>query len=91
MIEMTCDPSASVFPSAPVIWRGSDRESLLDFPGPASVGPSDDNVNVGSPDDDPINRRIAGMSAAAEDIVGLYVKVPTGWSNLQLGPNLQIP
>lgn len=90
MLEVTCDPSASIFSSAPVNWRGSDRESLLDFPEPASVGPSDDNVNIGGPDDDPINRRTAGMSAAAED-VGLYVKVPTGWSNLQLGPNLQIP
>lgn len=79
MLEVTCDPSASIFSTTSVIWRGSDRESLLAFPGSASANPSDDdNVNLGGPDDDPINRRTAGMSAAVEDVLGLYVKVPTG-------------
>lgn len=85
-----CDPSASIFSSAEVLCRCSDSESLLDIPTPDSAGPSLDNVNAGGPDEDPINRRIAGISAPGDDI-GLYVKVPTGWSNLQLGPNLHIP
>lgn len=79
MPELVCDHSASMFSSAEVVCRSSVKDSFLDFPGPASAG-----------DEDPINRRIAGMSVP-EVVVVLYVKVPSGWSNLQFGPNLQIP
>lgn len=57
---------------------------------PESADPSDDKVNTGGPNDDPITCRMVGTSAV-EDAARPYVKVPMGWSNLQLGPNLQTP
>lgn len=93
MLELVCDASASMFSSPVPICRDSDSESRLeslDFPMPASAGPSDDEVNAGGPDGDPIRRRTVGTSAV-DDVEIPYVKVPMGWSNLQLGPNLQIP
>ena len=67
----------------------SDNESLLGFAEPASTSPSDDKFNAAVPDDDP-NKRRTGASAE-DDAEILYAKIPMGWSNLQLGPNLQIP
>ena len=66
----------------------SDSESRLGFAEPASTSPSGDKFNAALPDDDP-NKRRTGVSA--EDAEKLYAKIPMGWSNLQLGPNLQIP
>lgn len=88
MLEVVCGPSASIFSSPEEICRDSEKESLLDFPVATSPGPSEDNVNAGGPDEEPNNRRTTGTSAA-EAVEGLYVA--TGWSNLQLGPNLHIP
>lgn len=72
------------------IFLASDDGSRLAFEELASMSPSDAKVNVADPDDEEANnRRTAGTSV--DDEGRLYVKTPIGWSNLQLGPNLQIP
>lgn len=81
-------PSVSVFSSPEDICLGSDSESLRGFD-PASTSPSDDKFNAAVPDDEP-NKRRTGVSVE-EVVERLYVKIPIGWSNLQLGPNLQMP
>lgn len=81
--------SVSILSSPEGICLGSDSESLLGFADPASTNPSDDKFNEVVADVEP-NKRRAGASAE-DDALGLYVKIPIGWSNLQLGPNLQIP
>jgi len=72
------------------ICRVSDNESRLGIVEPASTSPSDDKDSAAVPDDDPNKRRTTGASVGEEG-ERLYVKIPIGWSNLQLGPNLQIP
>ena len=82
-------PPVSILSSPGGICLGSDSESRLGFVGPASTSPSDAKVNPADPDVDPSNRRTG--ASAEDDAVGLSVKIPMGWSNLQLGPNLQMP
>jgi hypothetical protein len=82
-------PPVSILSSPGGICLGSDSESRLGFVGPDSTSPSDDKVNPADPDEDPNNRRTG--ASAEDDAVRLYVKIPMGWSNLQLGPNLQMP
>lgn len=70
--------------SAEGICLVSDNESLLGwFPGPDS-----DKTNAAVPDEDANIRRTGAPDG--EDAERLF-KIPIGWSNLQLGPNLQIP
>lgn len=84
------DPSPSMFSSPEVICRVSDSDSRLDFPWPASAGPSDDKGNAALPEEDPNKRRTTGTSD--EDVEKPYVgPIGMGWSNLQFGPYLQIP
>lgn len=78
----------SILSSPEGIRLGSERESRLGFVEPASTSPSGDKVNAADPDDGP--RYCTGASAEDDDD-RLYVKIPIGWSNLQLGPNLQTP
>lgn len=85
-----CDPSPSMFSSLEGICRMSDSDSRLDFPGPASPGPSDEGGSAAVPEEDPNKRRTTGTSVE-DDEEKPYAKVPIGWSNLQFGPNLQIP
>ncbi|KAJ6360455.1 hypothetical protein OIU77_004467 [Salix suchowensis] len=82
-------PPVSMLSSPGGICLGSDSESRLGFIAPASTSPSGDKVNPADPDEDPSNRRTG--ASAEDDAVRLYVKIPMGWSNLQLGPNLQMP
>ncbi|PKI33487.1 hypothetical protein CRG98_046136 [Punica granatum] len=67
----------------------SDNESLLGLPWPASTSPSDDRANAVVPGDDANSSRRGEIEE--EDAERLFPKIPIGWSNLQLGPNLQIP
>ncbi|KAJ6693753.1 hypothetical protein OIU85_004523 [Salix viminalis] len=83
------NPPVSILSSPGGICLGSDSESRLGFVAPASTSPSDDKVNPADPDEDPSNRRTG--ASPEDDAVRLYVKIPMGWSNLQLGPNLQMP
>lgn len=62
-----CEPSPSMFSSPEGICRVSDSASCLDFPGPASAGPSDDRGNAVVPEEDPNKRRTTGTSAE-EDV-----------------------
>lgn len=90
-VKMTGDvqPSASIFSSSDGISRLSESDSRLGFVDPASTSPSDDKFSAVVPEDVP-NKCWTG--ALADDAAErLYVKIPIGWSNLQLGPNLQIP
>lgn len=51
------------------------------------------DIDIGGaavPGKEPNIRRTIGTSDKAER-ERPYVKVPIGWSNLQLGPNLQMP
>lgn len=73
---------------SPEGFLASDNDNRLPFVELDSTRPSDAKVKGPVPDDEPNNRRPAG---ASEDDEKLYVKTPIGWSNLQLGPNLQIP
>lgn len=68
----------------------SDKESRLLFVEAASTSPSGGKLNGTVPDEDVKNRRTAVESVDDEAGV-LYAKTRIGWSNLQLGPNLQIP
>lgn len=90
---LACAPSDLMFSSPEAIWRESEKESLLD-PEPASTELSEDNVNAGGAVEDPSRRRTTGTSGD-EGVERLYAKIPIGvaigWSNLQFGPNLQIP
>ena len=74
---------------SPEGFLASDNGNSLLLVELASTRPSDANVKGPVPDDEPNNRRTVGGSV--EDDETLYVKTPIGWSNLQLGPNLQIP
>lgn len=72
------------------IFLASGNGNRLAFTALASISPSDAKANVADPDDEEANNlRTAGTSV--EDDGTLYPKTPIGWSNLQLGPNLQIP
>lgn len=82
-------PSVSMLSSPAGICLVSDSESRLGFVEPASTSPSGDKVNAADPDDVPRKRRTG--ASAEDDAERLYVKIPIGWSNLQLGPNLQTP
>ena len=83
----TAYPSVSISSSPEDICLVSGNESRL--PEPASTRPSDDKFNAPVADDDPKNRRTG--ASAEDDAERLYVKIPIGWSNLQLGPNLHMP
>ena len=84
----------SIFSSSDGISRVSEIDSRLGFADPASTSPSDDKFSAVDPEDVP-NKcwtgALADDAAAAAAAERLYVKIPIGWSNLQLGPNLQIP
>lgn len=87
MPEVVRDPSVSMFSSPEDICRVSDSESLLDFPDPASMDPSDDK-GAEFPDVDPNKRRTTG-TLTVDEAEGPYAKVSMGWS---MGwSNLQIP
>lgn len=88
--HMKLYPSVSMLLSLEGICLVSDVESRLGLTEFASMSPSEDKVKAAVPEDDPNKRRTTGASAeyCAERS---YVKTPMGWSNLQLGPNLQIP
>lgn len=78
-----------MFSSPEDICLVSDNGSRLDFPELTSPVTSDVKGNTGLPDDVPNNRRTTGTS---EDGIGkLKATALMGWSNLQVGPNLQIP
>lgn len=77
--------SALIFHSLEGIFRVSDKEGCLGFPAPASEGRSDDEGIAVMPDEDPKKCRTTGTSVEGD------VENPYGWSNLQFGPNLQIP
>ncbi len=79
----------SILSSPEGICLVSDSESRLGFAEPASTSASDDKFNAAVPDDEPSKRRTG--ASAEDDADRLYVKIPIGWSNLQLGPNLQVP
>lgn len=68
----------------------SDKESRLLFVEPASTSPSGEKFNATAPDEDAKKRRTA-VESVDDDGGVLYAKTLMGWSNLQLGPNLQIP
>lgn len=68
----------------------SDKESRLLFAEPASTSSSGEKFNATVPDEDAKKRRTA-VESVDDDAVVLYAKTLMGWSNLQLGPNLQIP
>lgn len=76
------------FSSPEGIFRVADKEGCLDFPVPASAGHSDDDGIAAMPDEDPNKCRTTGT--AEGDVENPYAN-PTGWSNLQFGPNLHIP
>lgn len=82
--------SESVLLSPEDFCLASDKESRLLFVEPASTSPSGGKLNATVPDEDPKKRRTA-VESVDDDAVVLYAKTRMGWSNLQLGPNLQIP
>ena len=60
-------------------------------PDPSSTCASEDDDGARVVGDDPIGYGATGMSDS-DDADGLYVNPPTnGWSNLHVGPNLQMP
>lgn len=90
MLEVVYETSGSMFSSEEGIWRASDSESRRGLPEPASTDPSDDSGKAADPAEDPKRRRMIGTSTEDEAEIP-YEKGPIGWSNLQFGPNLQIP
>lgn len=68
----------------------SDKESRLFLVELVSMSPSGEKFIGTVPGGDAKNRRTAVESVDDEAGV-LYAKTLMGWSNLQLGPNLQIP
>lgn len=67
----------------------SDNEILLGLPRPPSTSPSDDRANALDPEGE-VNSSRTG-EPDEKDGERLFPKIPIGWSNLQLGPNLQMP
>lgn len=68
-----------------------DIDIRLDAPElPFAVPWDGGGARVGGSNEDPSRCQAVG-TPVAEDAETPYAKVPMGWSNLQLGPNLQIP
>lgn len=88
-LEELIHSSGSMIVSPDGIFLASAKGSHLVIVELASPRPSYAKVKAPAPDDEPNKCRTAG--ACVEEDERLYVKTPIGWSNLQLGPNLQIP